>query len=181
MEQDLAAGAHGIIIADDIAYNQGPMVSPKFVADHLLPCWQAQVAAANELGMPVFFHSDGNLNALMPFIVDAGFDGLQCIEPAAGMDIEAIKKENGDRLCLMGNMDPALLSDGPENRDASGDDDLHEVSEATAALISTAAHGGGFIFGTCSGLHEGMRPERVRHMFDLADKFGICPVNEGKA
>lgn len=173
MEQDLSAGAHGIIIADDIAYNQGPLVPPKFVTEHLLPCWQAQTAAAKELGMPVFFHSDGNLNALMPSIIDAGFDGLQCIEPAAGMDIGEIKRKNGDRFCLMGNMDPAILSVDHTELQSSGSKGLQKVSDATAALMSAAAPGGGFIFGTCSGLHGGMSPEKVHHMYELVDNAVI--------
>jgi len=175
MEQDLSDGAHGIIIADDIAYNQGPLVPPKFVAKYLLPCWQTQVAAAKGLGIPVFFHSDGNLNTLLPSIVDAGFNGLQCIEPAAGMDIGKIKRENGDRLCLMGNMDPALLSADPAGLQTTGDNGLREVSDATAALISAAAPGGGFIFGTCSGLHGEMCPEKVHRMYDTANNAGVYP------
>ena len=171
MAEEVESGAHGIIIADDIAYNQGPFVSPKFVTDHLLPCWEAQVSAARKMGVPVFFHSDGNLTALLPAIVQAGFDGLQCIEPAAGMDIGAVKRESGERLCLMGNMDPGLLAALPEMPEAidPGLGGLGEVSRAATDLVATAAPGGGFIFGTCSGLHGGMCPERVHRMYDAAD------------
>ncbi|MCP3954878.1 MAG: hypothetical protein GY697_22055, partial [Desulfobacterales bacterium] len=37
MEQGVTAGAHGIIIADDIAYHRSTYMSPDFVKQHLLP------------------------------------------------------------------------------------------------------------------------------------------------
>ena len=76
MAQGVRSGAHGIIIADDIAYNRGTYTSAGFVEHYLLPVWQAQVTAARRFGVPVFLHSDGNLNGVLPLIVAAGFDGL---------------------------------------------------------------------------------------------------------
>jgi len=167
MEQGVTAGAHGIILADDIAYRQNTYMSPDFVEQHLLPIWQTQVAAARDLGVPVFFHSDGNLNGVLATIEAAGFDGLQCLEPAAGMDLSEIKARYGKALCLMGNIDPALLSEpgsqmAPEPR-------YGRLRRAVLDLTASAAGGdGGLIFGTCSGLHAGMSPERVQYMYDLA-------------
>ncbi|MCP3951809.1 MAG: hypothetical protein GY697_06255, partial [Desulfobacterales bacterium] len=166
MEQGVTAGAHGIIIADDIAYHRSTYMSPDFVKQHLLPIWQTQVTVAGDLGVPVFFHSDGNLNAVLPTIVAAGFDGLQCIEPAAGMDMPAVKAEYGNTLCLMGNVDPALLSD----QSIQGDVETRcaHLRRAVLDLMASAGGDGGFIFGTCSGLHAGMSPELVQYMYDLA-------------
>ena len=50
MAHGVAAGAHGIIIADDIAYQRSTYMSPDFVERYLLPIWQDQVSAARELG-----------------------------------------------------------------------------------------------------------------------------------
>lgn len=166
MVRGVKAGVHGIIIADDIAYRQNTYISPDFVKQHLLPIWQTQVTTARDLGVPAFFHSDGNLNAVLPTIAAAGFDGLQCIEPAAGMDMPAVKAEYGHTLCLMGNVDPALLSDqsiqgGVETR-------CEHLRRAVLDLMASAGGDGGFIFGTCSGLQAGMSPELVQYMYDLA-------------
>lgn len=38
-------------------------------------------------------------------IVDCGFDAIQSLQPSAGMDIAKVKKEYGDKLCLIGNVD----------------------------------------------------------------------------
>ncbi|MFZ5647138.1 MAG: uroporphyrinogen decarboxylase family protein [Bacillota bacterium] len=181
IQQAAQEGAHGIIIADDIAYNRGPYMSPAIIKEFILPCWQEQVNAAGELNMPVFFHSDGNITDVLPAIVEAGFNGLQCIEPASGMDIKEVKDKYGHRLCLMGNIDPALLSrgsgmdtqPGSENQNhPSGCGSFKVLEKAVRNLVSAAAPGGGFIFGSCSGLHAGLSPEKVRFMYEMAEKMG---------
>ena len=175
MAQGVGAGAHGIILADDIAYQQGTYMAPGFVEKFLLPIWQMYVKTSKSLGVPVFFHSDGDLNAVLPHIVSAGFDGLQCIEPAAGMSMSKIRQRYGKDLCLMGNVDPALLSDqsGHGNAELGYD----ELRRAVTDLMAPAAGRGGFIFGSCSGLHTGMWPERVNYMYQLAtelDRAACC-------
>jgi uroporphyrinogen decarboxylase len=165
----VAAGAHGIIIADDIAYHRSTYISPEFVEHYLLPIWKTQVKAAWNLGVPIFFHSDGNLNAVLPLVVEAGFDGLQCIEPAAGMDINDIKQRYGRNLCLMGNMDPSLLTEKGNQIDTETSYD--HLRQSVFELMKIADEDGGFIFGTCSGLFTGMSPEIVQTMYRLANEF----------
>ena len=164
--QGVTAGAHGVIIADDIAYHRSTYISPDAVKQHLLPIWQRQVTTARDLGVPVFFHSDGNLNAVVPTLVAAGFDGLQCLEPAAGMDLAGIKARYGNALCLMGNIDPALLSE--QGSPLEAEQRCGRLRRAVLGLMTATGGDGGLIFGTCSGLHAGMSPELVQYMYDLA-------------
>lgn len=166
LARGVSAGAQGVIIADDIAYRQNTYMSPDFVRQHLLPVWQTQAAAARELGVPVFFHSDGNLNAVLPIIAEAGFDGLQGIEPAAGMNLGAVRARYGKTLCLMGNIDPALLSEQGSRIEAQPGH--ARLRRAVLDLTASAGGDGGLIFGTSSGLHAGMSPGLVQYMYDLA-------------
>jgi uroporphyrinogen decarboxylase len=169
MALGVEAGAHGIIVADDVAYAKGAFVSRSFAEKYLTPLWGEQVNAARNLGVPVFFHSDGNITSVLPLIMDAGYVGLQCIEPAAGMDIGRVKSQYGKDLCLMGNIDPVLLIDGSDSK--KGKKNYDELSNAVMQLLSTAAPAGRFIFGTCSGLYAGMSPDRVLFMYRLADQY----------
>ena len=43
--------------------------------------------------VPVFLHSDGNVNAVLEKVTEAGFDGIQSLQPSAGMDIGEVKNE----------------------------------------------------------------------------------------
>lgn len=171
IEQGLNHGAHGILIADDIAYQRSTYISPAFGQRYLLPLWRRQVMAVKAHDIPVFFHSDGNLNGFLPLIVEAGFDGLQCIEPAAGMDIVHIRRTYGTRLCLMGNIDPSLLCD-PDNR-VVGDEGCQKLDRTLTGLITAVGGSGGLIVGSCSGLHAGMSPERVYHMYERVSQTGL--------
>lgn len=164
IEQGVNHGAHGIIIADDIAYQRSTYISPAFGQRYLLPLWRKQVMSVRAHDIPVFFHSDGNLNGFLPIIVEAGFDGMQCIEPAAGMDIVKIRRTYGTRLCLMGNIDPSLLCD-PDNS-VAGDEGCQKLDRTLTDLIAAAGGSGGLIVGSCSGLHAGMSPGRVYCLYD---------------
>lgn len=166
MAAGVAAGAHGIILADDIAYSRNTLVSPDFVKMYLLPCWQSLVQTAGELDVPLFYHSDGNLNSVLSHIVAAGFHGLQCLEPAAGMDLPAIRNQYPDGPCLMGNIDPALLVEKGTEQDQESR--RQQIEAAVDGLLAVAQHRGGLVFGTCSGLDGGMSPEWVQTMYDLA-------------
>lgn len=169
MEMGVAAGAHGIIIADDIAYNRNTYMAPDFIARHLLPVWKTQTAKAAELGVPVLFHSDGNLTKVLAYITSAGFDGLQGIEPAAGMDIIEISARYGQSLCLMGGIDPALLvylRDRDHMKTA-----CHHLRRAIIPVLTSAAADRGLIIGSCSGLYSGMSPELVHNMYALVSEF----------
>ena len=169
MARGADAGVHGIIVADDIAYGRGTLVAPGFVERFLLPVWKNQVGVAHGADLPVLFHSDGRLTAILDCVAAAGFDGLQCIEPGAGMDLRVVQERWGDRLCLMGSIDPALLSDPAAPSDsAATSDPLHR---AVAETMDCAAERGGIIFGTCSGLYDGLSPARVERMYRLARKL----------
>jgi uroporphyrinogen decarboxylase len=155
-------GASGILIADDIAHTKGLMMSPEMLRQFFFPLLDKQVQGIKNLGLPVFFHSDGNLNSIMNDLVDTGLNGLQCLESAADMNMEAIKREYGRRLFLWGNLDPACLT-GPLNEK----DIKHRV-----AGIKRVADQGGVIFGTSSGLFHGMSLENLRYAYQCLNDSG---------
>ncbi|NLW07184.1 MAG: hypothetical protein GX039_04295 [Clostridia bacterium] len=136
------AGAHAIIIGDDVAYRRGTYIHPDQWRALFLPHLRRLVEGLKRQDLPVLYHSDGNLNPILPDLASLPLDGLQCLEPAAGMDIGAVKQEYGQRLCLMGNFDLELLATGsPET-----------INAAVNRLLAVAAPGGGYIFSTSSGV-----------------------------
>jgi len=156
----LQAGAHGVIVADDVAYNRGTFVNPSVLRRIFLPLWRDQVKRL--FGVPVFFHADGNLAAILPELATAGFAGLHGLEPGAGMDLAAIKQKYGQRLCLWGNVDPGWLF---------GDQD--RIAEGVSELLRVAAPGGGYIFATAAGcLGDEAAPEMVLALYRAAEEYG---------
>lgn len=90
---------HGIVAVfagDDIAFKGGPLLSPTWFEQHYFDRMARLLAAYHERGIRVLFHSDGNLNALLDGLVDAGIDGLNPIEVVAGMDVGEIHRKYPD-------------------------------------------------------------------------------------
>jgi uroporphyrinogen decarboxylase len=83
-------------------------------------------------------HSCGYIDKLLPDMVEAGLDGIQSLEPAAGVDLAHLKETLGDQVSLWGGMDSTrILSFGTPK----------EVEEEVKRCIKTAAYGGGYFAG----------------------------------
>jgi uroporphyrinogen decarboxylase len=138
---------------DDMAYAQGPMISPAMLRQHILP-WYRQVAArCHEAGRLFFLHSDGDLTTLMDDLIDLGVDALHPIDPTA-MDIVAVKRRWGDRLCLFGNVDLELLRSGS----------AAEVRARVSELLRLVAPGGGYGLGSGNSVPAWARLENYNAM-----------------
>jgi uroporphyrinogen decarboxylase len=152
-------GADAIMVADDIAYNTGLFLPPHSMEEVAWPFYKHMIREIkSHRDVPVFMHTDGNINKVMDRIVDCGFDGLQSLQPSAGMDIAQIKKEYGDSLCLMGNVDlDRLLPFGTPD----------EVSRQVVWLGETINQDGGFILSTCNILTNIIPVENVYAMYGV--------------
>jgi len=108
----------GVWIYDDMAANDKPMFSPATFEDVFLPMYRRIVARIREAGAAkIILHSDGNIRPLLGMLIDAGFDGINPVEPKAGMDILALRREYGTKLSLIGGLDNVfVLASGDEKR-----------------------------------------------------------------
>jgi uroporphyrinogen decarboxylase len=159
----IESGADGIIIGDDIAYNRGLFFPLQALRELLFPYLAQAVKTIKGQGIPVFFHSDGNINEIIPEIIGLGFDGLQCLQPSAGMDLKAIKERYGKQLCLMGTLELNKII--ILNRAA-------ELEKEVKNNLISGASGGGYIFGTCSGLTPQISLNTLRLIYDTTLKYG---------
>jgi len=167
IKNQIELGADALAITGDFAMTKGPMVSPKFTARFLTPALKKQVELGHSLNVPVFKHTDGDLRKIMDLMVDTGIDGLHPIDPMAGMDLGEIKKEYGDRLCLMGN-----INCGSTLSWKSKEEVRQEVKEA----IKKAGYGGGYICMSSNSIHSGVKPENYVAMVEAIREYGTYPL-----
>ena len=166
-ERMVQAGADVVVLGDDYADKNGPMMSPKHFAEFILPGLKRAVDSAHEAGAYVIKHTDGNIMPILDMIVDTGIDALNPIEPAAGMDIGYIKQNYGDRIAIVGNIDCGeLLST------ASTD----EVRRVTRETIKIAAPGGGFCLSSSNSIHSSVKPENYLAMVETGREYGEYPL-----
>ena len=158
----LRAGVDVVILADDYAHKNGPMMSPEQFRRFVLPGLSAAGANIHDAGGVCIKHSDGNLWPILDDIVGTGVDALGPLEPGAGMDLSVVKHRYGDRVCVVGNVDVDLLCRGtPE-----------EVRVRTRALLEKVSPGGGHILSSGNSITSAVRPENFRAMVDAARDGG---------
>lgn len=83
------AGARAIVIAEDLAGAEGPLVAPDFAIAELLPRYDRIVRTARALGVPAILHSDGDIRSLLPAIHRAGFIAVHA---GGGLDLAGFER-----------------------------------------------------------------------------------------
>ncbi len=161
-----AAGADVLIIEDDIADKNGTLISPKHFREFIAPYNKEILDRAHRQGLKVIRHSDGNLWPILDMLIEMGYDGLNPLEPQAGMDLKKVKEYCGAKICLLGNIDCGeLLCTGTQEA----------VEEAVRKAIAAAAAGGGYVLCSSNSIHPGVKPENFLAMVRAAHKFGVYP------
>ena len=156
-------GVDLIWTCDDIAFKSGPMFSPQVFREIFLPRMKR---VADKIKVPWIYHSDGNL---MPVLDDLLTIGMNCIHPLepGPMDIQQVKKDYGDRVCLMGNIDLhyTLTRGTPE-----------EVDAEVKLRISQVGPGGGYILASANSIPIYVKPENLIAMSEAVQKYGKYPL-----
>jgi len=99
------------IFNEDFACKSGPLFSPKVFKEFFLPRYEEIIKYLRKHGVKVIeLDSDGNTEALIPLLIEAGIDAHWPLEAAAGMDPVKIRKEYGDELVLYGGIDKRELA-----------------------------------------------------------------------
>lgn len=153
-------------MGDDIAYTEGLLVSPALLRRHVFPWFKKIGEACKAKGLPYLYHTDGNVSAVLEDIIEIGFNALHPIEPKA-MEINALKRSVGDRLCLIGNIDLGytLTLGTPQEVEA-------EVKER----IRTLAPGGGYCVSSSNSITEYVPLENFRAMIEATFRYGRYPI-----
>lgn len=153
-------GAEVLVVGDDAGHKQGPMISPEMWREFIFPQHRRIVQA---MPVPVIWHSDGNVASLLPMAVEAGFAGIHGLEPAAGMDLAAIKTQFGHKLALIGNVDVQVLCS----------DDLAAVRKEVERCLAQGMPGGGYMLSSCNSIFAGMNAAAVWEMVCHAAAAGV--------
>jgi uroporphyrinogen-III decarboxylase len=116
--------------------------------------------------LPWVIHSDGNMMPFLEDLIGLGIAGMHPMEKGA-MDIRAVKRDYGDRICLLGNVDLNLLGMGtPE-----------EVDREVRDLIRDVGPGGGYIVTSGNSLAGYCKPDNVWALSEAVLKYGRYPLD----
>jgi len=154
-------------IGDDIAYKGRLMFSPSFLRKTFIPMLKNMCGVLHKYEVKVIFHSDGNVMEILEDMIEAGIDGLNPIEPLAGMDIAYLKKRYYGKLILVGNVDCSqVLPLGS----------TQEVIDATKKCIRDASPGGGHFIGSSSEITPSTPLENIITFYKTIIEYGKYPI-----
>ncbi|MHA2032740.1 MAG: uroporphyrinogen decarboxylase family protein [Candidatus Kariarchaeaceae archaeon] len=166
VEEAVNSDVDFIVLGDDAADNSRPMISPRMFKELIVPEYKK---ITKNCPVPILWHSDGNIEPLLPLIVEAGFSGVHSLEPKAGIDLKKIKKKYGTKLVLAGNIDTThVLSQG----------NLSLVRKEVERTIKQGASGGGFLFSSSNSLYPGHNIQAIKEMYRYAREVGKYPIKE---
>ncbi len=160
--RQIEAGAEMLTMCADYCFNQGPFLSPPLFAEFVTPYLCEVVEAHKRNGAFVVKHTDGDIMPILDQIVSANPHGIHSLDPQAGIDIAEISRLYGDRLCLCGNVNCALMQTGT----------FEEIEESARYALTHGMKSAGYIYCTSNVAFKGLPLERYLLILDIRSKYG---------
>jgi uroporphyrinogen decarboxylase len=155
------AGVDIVITGDDVGGQRGLLMSLGMWRQFLKPRLAATVRAVKEARAETafFYHSDGNVEAVIPDLIEIGVDILNPVQPEC-MDPAAIKRRFGNELSFWGTV-------SVQRTRPVGTPD--EVRAEVRARIRDVGRNGGLILAPAHVLGPETPWENVVAFFEAAD------------
>ena len=154
-------------VHEDYAGKSGPLVGPNIMDEFIGPYY---AAAWEEVARAELFQldSDGNITPIVDSLLASGVNSILPNEPAAGMDMVALRERYGDRLKLVGGIDKFAPRTSRE-----------AIDRELAYKLQPAMREGGVVFGLDHRIPNGTPIELYRSYVRRAREiFGLDPDPE---
>ncbi|MBD3177930.1 MAG: hypothetical protein GF320_22375 [Armatimonadia bacterium] len=129
-----------VVLGEDMAYKNGPMISPAQVREFCAPFYQRISGFLKRHGVGVIIvDSDGDMRPLLEIFLDSGITGVLPLEANAGVTpSEILRIADGRPVQMIGGIDKTKLAAGREAIDAELDAKLPLIERA--AWIPSVDH-----------------------------------------
>jgi hypothetical protein len=105
-----------LFVHEDMAGKSGPLAGPDHIREFITPYYRKVWNMLQERGTRLFDQdSDGDMNPVIDAFLDAGINCMHPLEPAANMDIVALRKKYGTRLAFAGGIDKHIIRRSKED------------------------------------------------------------------
>jgi len=153
------AGIDLLHLGDDVSTQLDMMMSPDMWRIYIKPRLEAVISAAKQVNpnILIFYHGDGNLQKIIPDLIEVGVEILNPIQPEC-MDPVEIKKQYGDKLTLWGTV-------GTQTTMPFGT--VHEVRETCIKMIRDVGKGGGLVLAPTHTLEPEVPWENIQAFIDV--------------
>ena len=148
----------GVLLGSDWGSQQGLLMSPDVWHDMIAPGEKEEYDLVHACGKDVWVHSCGNVEAIIPSLIDMGLDVLNPVQPEA-MDIRRLKTDFGDRLAFWGGISTQqTLPYGTPD----------EVKDEARRVRDMMSSGGGYIFAPAQSIQGDVPVANVVALLEVA-------------
>ena len=153
----ITAGVDGGYFGDDYGAQRSLLFSTRMWRRFIKPRLARLFAPFREAGLPVILHSDGDIRAILPDLVEIGVTTLNPVQPEV-LDHEWLFREFGDRLSFYGGISTQRVL--PRGTAA-------EIRAATEACIRCLAPDGtGLLLGPSHRMQTDIPMESIEAMLE---------------
>jgi len=155
-------------IGDDFGTQESLLVSRETWREFFQPRFARFISEVKAVkpDLKIAFHSDGNIESLLPDMIEIGVDIFNAVQPLA-IDPAHLKRRFGSNLSYWGTVDiQEVLPFG------TAEDVRNEVKQR----IQTVAPGGGFILAPSHSIQPDVPLENMLAFYNAAREFGNYPV-----
>jgi len=159
---------HVFRTGDDIATQNGPLMSPEMFRMILKPVYKKYIDfVKSKTKAKIFFHSCGNVLAFIDDLIEIGVDIINPVQVSAMPDTIALKRRFGDRIVFWGGIDTQnILPNGS----------VEDVKKEVKLRIHDLAPGGGFVLASVHNIQSDVPPQNIVAMTEATLRFGKYPV-----
>ena len=161
------AGVDIVFYMDDLGFKGRSIFSIEHFKEFILPYYKQLYQACKKNGMFVLQHSCGYIDKLLPYMVDAGLNGIHALEPAAGVDLANLKETLGDRIAFLGGIDCSNILNFGTPKD---------VYEEVKRCVKAAGYGGGYFAGPSHNILNAPW-ENILALRAAIEKYRKYPLN----
>ena len=147
----------GAFVYGDMAYRNGPFMSPAHYREFVQPCHKRLFDEFRKRGMPILFHTDGDVRVVIDDLIDSGIDALNPLEAKASMDVRELAPKYGRCLGFCGNIDVTVLMSNDRDR----------IREEVRSKLAATMPYHGYIYHSDHSIPPGVTLETYRTL--LAD------------
>jgi len=100
-----------IVIAEDLSYNHGPMISKDMFDEFLRPYYEKILPLFKKYDIPVFLDSDGDITELAGWYINIGIEGMLPLERRSGLDVARVRQQH-PHIRFAGGFDKTTMHRG---------------------------------------------------------------------
>ena len=149
-------------LADDFASQRGLTMNPRLWRKYLKPRYEKLFSIGKQRGLPIWFHSCGDISSVLPDLIEIGMDVWETVQlHTLPFSPKTLKREYGAHITFFGGINTQRLPFMT----------IPELRDEVRRCCETLGKGGGYICGPDHHIKPDVSAELTVELFAAARAF----------